>query len=489
MAHQIEIGPDPQAKADMTAALIRGDVKTGTAEPPGDHVKFTDQAGPDQGVTAWKTPANLNKEGVGNCNSIVRAAAPSADASHVGVVRVPQPDGKEPVDHAFLIADAKPGDKPLVTDGAGKVVGPLPIERVIDPSVAKGANGGVPLPAEVYQGASVAPIWPAHTDDLSHVHAPAADRAAEGNAYQGAERLHTPETPAGVKVAEVSHLAARVVTPPVNAVPRPLPELYPGHPVLSGLAEAGKDVAAIEDAAKVALERVVPWKATLPMVQQYKAGIDAIAAGTNPAPLAGDPPITAEHVAAAKALSDHIVDLAGAQRHPAHGGPDAESVKAIEEHVETLKGGDRAEPAHDVAATLTSEVDAVLPGAVRHEVRRHLPRPRRREVDDFELSPIFLDGDREDDFGALGSGMWLPMGEALFGALDAWACGHPRDGRRRAPSPRATDPRMGAVTAPSGGGGGAPPMNALPPAAVSTGGGGGGGFAGAGGSGRAGERA
>lgn len=452
---QVEIGPDPKAKAEMVASLIRQDVKTGGAQPPGDHVKFVDKKGPDKGDTAWKTPSSLNATGKGNCNSITRAAAPHVNASHVAVVPVPQPDG-ERVDHAFLIAEAKPGDKPLNIDADGKAIGPIPADRIIDPNIKHGANDGKPLPAEVYQGASIEPIWPEHTRDLSHVHAPAPDRAAEGNAYQGVERAHAPATPDGVKTAEVSHLAARVVTPPIEHTPRPVNELYPTHhPVLD---EVGKRIVPIEAAGK----RALGFKPTLSMLEQYHGGLDQISQGVNPAPIPGDPPITTEHQEAAQGLKDHLMDLAGAQRNAANGGPDASAVASLQDHV--TKIADKNHPDRDVLATRTAEIDAMIPGAVPPHITKLLPpseddaspvyMPASKapvinlerlmkhgshafslDLEDDEeedMLPLYIEDDKEQDLGALGSAEWL----TLLEALSSWCVGHPHDGRRRAPPPR-----------------------------------------------------
>lgn len=412
--HQITIGTDLATSADIAAALIRGDVKSGVAEPPGDHVKYDAPAGVDKNIA----PAAVNAAGKASCGPLARAAAPFVDASHVGAVAVPQADGTV-AHHTFLVADAKPGDAPIVIGGDGKAITPIPADRIIDPSVPKGMNGGKPLPVEVYQGAALSPIWPAHVDDLSHVHAPAADRAAEGQAFQGAPRLHTPTTPEGASIAAVSHLAARNVTPPATHEPRPLTELYPGHPVLS---EVGK----LEDE----LKRTVGWPTTLKMAEQYHAGLTSIAAGVNPAPLPSDPMITDEHKRIAVALKDHVETLAKA------GGGDASAVKTLEKHATGLQEP-RLDAPHDVHATIISEVDAMLPGATPAHVRQHI-RARQPEIEPYFIS--LGDADRGDDFG---------LHIALSLALESCAVGHPTDGRRPPRPVRSLDPRMGAGPAPS----------------------------------------
>ena len=346
------------------------------------------------------------------------------------------------------MAEPGPGDKPLNLDGDGKVVGGLPADRILDPNVLKGANGGRALPPELYAQASPSrpSRRPARPGRVSHVLAPPEVRAAEGTAYQGGPRAAAPQTPAGVRVAEVSLLAARLVTPPLAHEPGPVKDLYPAaHPVLD---EFGKVVVPVE----AALKRDLGFVATPRMAQQYQAGLQKIMAGENPAPLPSDPPVTPEHAAAAKGLHDHLMDLADHQKRT---GPSDASVQALAAHAVSLRDGDRTEPAHDERAMQTAEVAAMLPGigAVPAVLDRHLARapaaaaapaaPVRIRLpflgdDDFDVLPVYAEDD--DEFGALGSGMAL----ALALALDGWACGHPRDGRRRRPPVRPCDPRLGA---------------------------------------------
>lgn len=436
--HEITIGPSPLAAAKVQAALIAGDVESGQAQPPGPHVVYKDKDGKDQSLS----PPQLNAKGEGNCASIPRAAAPFVNASHVGVAVVPQADGST-LHHTFLLGEARPGEAPVVTGPDGRAVTPIPPTRIVDPNVGHGMNGGKPLPAEVYQGAALAPIYPPGTPDLSHVHDDPAARAAEGNAHQGAERLHTPATPEGATVAQVSHLAARLVTPDPKHEPGPVEHLYPAHPVLD-------EVVTVEDAVEGALKRALPWRTTRQMAKEYGTGLDAIAKGVNPAPVSGDPPIGPEHVAAAKLLSDHAATLVAAQvpEHPEH----APAKAALANHVERLKTADRDDPAHDAHATAVAEIDAMLPGIVPDQVRRHLCR-FDDDCDGGGDELLALDDDRGDDFALV-----VALPAVLEDALREVACGHPGDGRRRprpAPS-RKVDPRMGSVmapAAPSGGGG------------------------------------
>lgn len=458
--HQITIGKSPLTSAEIAASLIRGDVRDGVAEPPGPHVVYRDKAGVDQSLS----PAQLNAAGEGNCASIPRAVAPFVDASHVMVAEIPQADGSV-MKHTALLSDAKAGEPGIKVGADGRLIGAPPAERVIDPSTALGMNGGKPVDPKVFTNAAVAPIWPAGSVDLSHVHADPADRAAEGNAHQGVERLHTPETPAGDAVAQVSHLAARLVTPPPAAEPRPVYELYPGHPILS-------EFASVEDAAKSALERVVPWKTSLPMVGQYAAGLTQLAKGTNPAPLSGDPPITAAHVEAAKVLDSHLATLINAQMPNKSEAVKVGAVKDLVGHADRLKTADRNDPAHDQHAQAFAELDSMLPGIVPQQVRQHLTRPAEPDEDEEEeIDFLGFAGDRGDDFALGIATMGIGLSEETEHALHAVAAGCPGDGhRRQRPPRRQLDPRMGAlVSGPGGGGGGVPTMRASSPLAPSGG--------------------
>lgn len=440
--HEITIGPSPLAAARVQAALIHGDIESGQAQMPGEHVRYEDKPGKDQSLS----PVQLNAEGKGNCASIPRAIAPYADASHVGVVPVPQTDGGV-VNHTFLIADAKPGDAPIQIGPDGRAVSPIPPNRILDPNVAAGMNGGQPLPPAIYQGAALAPIAPPGVPDLSHVHADPADRAAEGKAHQGVPRLHTPTTDAGVHVAVASHLAARAVDPHPAAEARPVAELYPDHP-----AEAAADRAVVG----------AP-RTTGKMVAQLAAGLRAVKAGKNPAPLPGDPPIEPHHQAAAAKILDHIETLAIYAAPP--GTPEAPpAAKAaasakIAADADRLKTANRSDPEHDHHATVVAEVEAMLPGTTPPAVVEAIARPDDApsaapavardvfDVDDDGLDFFsFSDRDR-------GGGINLPLSVALsVGAglchkhLIAWRVGCPGDGNRcERPARRRLDPRMGSV--------------------------------------------
>src|SRR6185437_10752602 len=225
MAHEITIGDNPQASAEIQASLIRSDIQTGQAQPPGDHVVYHDP-GPSAPDT-WKSPAELNASGKGSCNSLVRAVAPFVDASHVGVAETTDPKTGETVQHAFLVTAPQPGQPTISVGADGKATAPIPADRILDPSVARGMNGGKAPPLSLYQSAALAPINPPGKPDLSHVTAPPTSRAAEGNAYSGATRLSAPATTAGAAVAAASQIAGRAVTPPVEHVARPAGELYP----------------------------------------------------------------------------------------------------------------------------------------------------------------------------------------------------------------------------------------------------------------------
>src|SRR5579883_832447 len=124
MSHDITIGPAPETRAAMQAALIRGDVTSGNAQPPGDHVRYEDKG--DHGPSRWPNPAEVNGCGKGSCNSLPRAAAPFVDASHVGVTK----DGT----HAFLVTRGKPGDSAIAVGPDGHAVSEIPAERIKDVS-------------------------------------------------------------------------------------------------------------------------------------------------------------------------------------------------------------------------------------------------------------------------------------------------------------------------------------------------------------------
>ena len=440
LQHEMTIGASPLAAARIQAAAIHGDIETGQTEMPGAHVRYEDEPGKDQSLS----PRQLNEEGKGNCASIPRAVAPFVDASHVGVVPVPQKDGGV-VHHTFLIKDAAPGDAPIHIGPDGRALSPIPPERIIDPNVGHGMNGGQPLPPAVYQGAALAPIAPPGVPDLSHVHADPADRAAEGKSHQGAPTLHAPTTEKGAHVAVASNLAARNVDPHPTAEPRPVEELYPAHPAE---AKADREHGPLPNASRR-------------QVAQYASGLQAVAAGRNPAPLPDDPPVAPEHREAAAALLDHVKNLANAQVTKAPPAEKAVAIEALTSTTERLKTADRSDPEHDAHATIVAEVERMLPGMTPPHVAEHIPRapaappaPRasHRELDlfsgadDGELAFFFFDG---ADRG--GAGLDLTMSVAVTVALchehlRRWRVGCPGDGNRcERPARRTLDRRMGAI--------------------------------------------
>lgn len=446
MAHEITIGPNPAATADIQAALIRQDVTEGTAQPPGAHVQYEPPR--SDGKDVWKSPAEVNATGKASCNSLPRAEAPFVDASHVGVAQLKTPSG-ETVNHAFLLLAPKPGEPAVKFGPDGKPTTPIPPSRIHDPSINRGANAGKPLDPELVANASYSPIWPKHRQDLSHVHAPPADRAAEGNAYQGAPRGHTPQTEAGRTVAAAAHLAARNVTPPVTHRPRPIEELYPGHPVLSAVGRA-------EDRVKGWLG----WQTTPRMAREFGEGLITLAQGTIPAELSSDLRITPDHAAAAKVLHDFLILLKDAQA----GIPAA--VRKLELLGPALLEADPSTPEGDARLTVVSELDAMLPGVIPEDVTRHLSRRETIEVNgeafdvfdgDVDVAPMFSMSEDDRDLDIVN-----PMNWALTEALGGFAVGHPHDGRR-SPAP-ARDPRLGWA------GRGDPPLGA--PAGRASGGGG-----------------
>lgn len=432
MSHDITIGSSTQAAADIQAALIRGDVQTGAAEPPGPHVVYEDDASKD----TWKNPAQVNAAGKASCNSLSRAAAPFVNASHVGVVSVPQKDGST-VNHCFLVTEGAHGAPPIIAAGDGTPLAPIPSDRIHDESTARGMNNGAALPLELYQGAKLAPIWPPHVDDLSHLHDSPAARAAEGRSYQGAERLHVPTTEAGRLVAETAHLAARAVTPPPEHEPRPIDELYSRHPILGS-------VAMVEDR----LRSAAPWSTSERMAKGFVDGLVEIQRGQIPGgALPSDPKITDAHAKVAGRLHELIHAIG---RHIDGHEP---ATKVIEEVTEHIKGADASTAKGDAAKTAVSEVDAILPGVVPHELRRHLPpAPSEREEssDGLIILPTGFDPYGEDRCEGGDLATTLATSFALIGV------GCPGDGRRLPRPVTSRDPRMGMATGAS-----APP--AAPP--------------------------
>jgi hypothetical protein len=409
--HLVNIGPDLLTHANLQTELARGDVRGGTAVGLAPHVVY---AAPAPGsLDHWKDPKTCNATGTATCNAMSRAVAHEVDASHFGLVPHTDPASGEVTTHGFIVKDALPGQPSIQIGLDGKALSKIPIERIHDEATKRGMNGGAPLPEAAYQGAILSPYYPPGTEDLSHIHMAADARRAEGNAYQGAPRLHVPTTEEGRVVAEVAHLAAANVTPPVQARARPIEELY----------DAGREV-------DEALAHVPGWKTTEKIVREFGAGLEKIAAGEHPVKLAGDAPLTPAHQEAARKMIE-TGNAIGAIK--------ADPVKLAASGV-NVAASDPATPAGDALRTTVSELDAVLPGVVPHEIRRHLPRapaaaPRPSSVvleDDDEV-PLHMTGlDRDTT---------LPLDVGLYEALRRCYVGHPYDGNRH------PDPRMGAAPA------------------------------------------
>lgn len=442
--HEITIGDDPQASAKEVATLIRSDVKQGTAEPPGPHVAYAD--GP---VSQVKSPAECNADGTGACATLARATAPHVDASHVGVAETTTPSGAK-VQHVFLATAPRPGEAPIVLDADGKPVAPVPASRILDPSVSR----GMPAPnANLYQGATYAPIWPPGEPDLSHVHAPAPTRAAEGNAYSGDVRLHTPATPEGAAVATASQVAARAVQPPADHVARPVSELYPGHPVLTGVGKTEDWIA-----------RQPPFRATAGMVRAWYDALGHVAAGLLPpgTALPDDPKLSAREAEAARQLRGFLELLF---QHDAGQPGAAEKLERVQKAVVSVPGA-----AGDAIRTVVGEADAMLPGVVPAPVRAALvqaapaldeaptavtqppsrpllppPPPPRRAAGLTWLRLPGWSGDREPT--NLPLDVALSVAISLPDTLGEWAVGCPGDEYRRPEPPRQIDAHMGAAPA------------------------------------------
>lgn len=396
MAHQWSIGSDPEASASALAALVRNDVRTGGVVPLPPDAKFSATA-PDESLL----PAELAARKVGNCGSFPRAVAPVTGpdpaGNQIGIQRLKNAHTDEVEHHAFVVLGA-PGKGPIKTDGTGRAVEPIPTDRLHDECVLRGMNGGEPMPSNFYQGAWLSPVWPPGLENLAHLAVSPAARAAASLAYQGGVRRYVPQTPDGEKVAVVSTVAARGVTPPATYAAPPLAERY-----------SQKAAVEVEAAEKKAVE--VVGHATPTMVKQFVAGLEKIALGVHPegARLAGDPTITAEHAAAAKRLHDLLRIL--------QGGPDIppEAMALLEKMVAEADGKSAK---GDVLKATVSEVHALLPGVVPERVARHLhPKPHERRGGRGD------DGDDGMMFAAAAFSSAILFDEPdmdLYGALQAW---------------------------------------------------------------------
>jgi hypothetical protein len=434
LQHHVEIGADPHAAADVVASLIRSDQRSGTDLPAGlpPHVVYHEPTGADR----IPAPATVVHEGAAACGAMCRAQASKEKATHVGVCRATGKDGK-PVHHAFLVAAARPGEKPLVTDPHGKAIGGLDMRRKRDPSSERGMACGCHVPDHLYQEASFAAIHPdrLHPDHPggaahAHVHAHPAERAAAGVAYQGAPRAHLPESPGGRAVAQVAALAARAVTPPPGHEPRLPHELYP-HPEVHH-PEA--------DAPHVPHH---PHHLGM-MVAELSGALHTIGSGVNPHPLPEDPPLTPAHVEAAKSMAGTLMKVSMAtpahEHHPDDPVRQAEVLALVpQDKQHALRGQilsaasmlehvDGKQPENDVALSVASELTALLPGVLPPEVGHALRRRRatRQTARMARLAADLIQVGSEPDAS-------LAMSLALMVALDDVHVGCPWDGRRPPP--------------------------------------------------------
>lgn len=207
--HDIEMPPDPITFAQVTAALIRGDRRTNTTEPPSLQVRFVEDP---RGQDRWMAPKTLNKEGKGDCSSIVRAAGAYAPATHVIVIHM----GPGELHAALLKAD----DAPNLQIVNGRIVSGLTDRAVYDPCVLRGMNGGHHLPLSAFAHGWTAPIWvdfetvPAQRWGLPIAGAPlrAAD-ADYAHGSRGTGRRHMPVTGAGRAVASIAQEVAGRLSP------------------------------------------------------------------------------------------------------------------------------------------------------------------------------------------------------------------------------------------------------------------------------------
>ncbi|AUX42579.1 uncharacterized protein SOCE26_040120 [Sorangium cellulosum] len=141
----VSIPRDPQAIADVLAALIRGDLRRGVKVSL-KGLKYT----PDKGGDYFAAPEEVEHKGGDDCDGLTRAAG-GHRGRWVGCVRVPNGRGF----HVFLIDDAG---------------------RVDDPSV----KGGMPKPPpSAYDGAARSQIRPPAAVRLSAAVRRAAGRGGE----------------------------------------------------------------------------------------------------------------------------------------------------------------------------------------------------------------------------------------------------------------------------------------------------------------------
>jgi hypothetical protein len=186
------------------------------------------------------------------------------------------------------------------------------------------------------------------------------------------------------------------------------------------------------------------------MTTEVAGALHTIAAGKNPHPLPEDPPVTAEHADAARKLYGTMVRVAKAT--PAHehfDDPERQAqvlavVPAAEQaqHRErvlaaaaNLEHVDASDPKNDVAVTVASELDAILPGTMPPEVGHALRRRRaaHRARGHLHHATELIEVGSEPD-ASLASGL------AMMVALDEWHVGCPLDGRRAPPPDHPTRP-------------------------------------------------
>jgi len=450
MAHTITIGDNPKATAQIQASLIQSDVETGAAQPPGDHVVYHDP-GPNAPDT-WKSPAEVNATGKASCNSIVRAAAPfvPGGVSHVGVAESTDPKTGDKVQHAFLVAAPKPGDPAISVDADGKAVGGIPASRIVDPSVARGMAAP---PTSLYQAAALAPVkLPA-----SAATAPAPTRAAAGEGYQGTTRLHTPATSAGAAVAEASQVAGRAVVPPPEHVPRPAEELYPGHPILTGIGTAEQWLSSTPE-----------WRTSAGMLRNWYDGLGKIVLGEAPVALPGDPAVSAEMRESAKQIRGFVELLKRVE----------DKIPGAAEQLEAVKVALRRGPAEgkavatDAIRSVVAEVDAMAPGVVPAHVREALvqapPLVEAASPAEVDAAPATVAAtalwlmlpnsegpNRESTSFPLDLALTMTVGQLLG---ERWAVGYPDDDYRRTLPRPEPDPRLGAPAPATASAGGMPGM-------------------------------
>lgn len=140
MMSLISVSSDPTALAEILAALIRSDRRSGAAEPIAPKVRY----GRDQkGVDVWPSPRELNAAGKGDCAALVRAAAQFIEPAQAVFIVVTR---TAPGFHTW-ISVRKPNLKAVK----------LYDETVIDPSVDRGMPKS---PSALYASGAAVQLWP-----------------------------------------------------------------------------------------------------------------------------------------------------------------------------------------------------------------------------------------------------------------------------------------------------------------------------------------